>query len=66
MEANLYHAPHDNEPERIFFLEDRCIGCGLCAYHCPNKAIELVKVKNETPEMTPRDAFMRVEAERIH
>jgi electron transport complex protein RnfB len=66
MEANLYHAPHDNEPERIIFFEDRCIGCGLCVYHCPSKAIELVKVKNETPEITPRDAFMRVEAERIH
>jgi len=66
MNANVYHAPHDKEPERIFFLEERCIGCGLCAYHCPNDAIRLVKVKNEFPEMTPRDAFTRVEAERVH
>lgn len=66
MEANAYHAPHDNEPERILFFEERCIGCGLCAYHCPNNAIKLVKVNNEIPEMTPRDAFQRVEAERIH
>jgi len=66
MEANVYHAPHNNEPERILFLEERCIGCGLCAYHCPNAAIKLIKVKDEIPEMTPRDAFVRVEAERIH
>ena len=25
-----------------------------------------VKVEDEIPEMTPRDAFIRVEAERIH
>ena len=66
MEAHVYHAPHDNEPERILFLEERCIGCGLCAYHCPNDAIKLVKVKDKVPEMTPREAIMRVEAERVH
>jgi len=66
LEAQVYHAPHDNESERILFLEERCIGCGLCAYHCPNDAIKLVKVKDEIPEKTPREAFMRIEAERIH
>jgi Pyruvate/2-oxoacid:ferredoxin oxidoreductase delta subunit len=66
MEAHLYHGSHDKESERILFLEERCIGCGLCAHHCPNEALKLVKVKDEIPEMTPRDAFIRVEAERIH
>jgi pentatricopeptide repeat protein len=66
MKANMYHAPHDNEIERILFIRERCIGCGLCAYHCPTSAIKLVKVRDEKPEMTPREAFMRVEAERIH
>ena len=60
MEANVYHASHDNGPERILFLEERCIGCGLCAYHCPNDAIKLVKIKDQVPEKTPREAFMRV------
>jgi electron transport complex protein RnfB len=66
MKANVYHAPHDNEAERILFLEERCIGCGLCAYHCPKSAIKLVKVKNHVPEVTPREAMMRVESERVH
>jgi NAD-dependent dihydropyrimidine dehydrogenase PreA subunit len=66
MEANLYHGSHDKESERILFLEERCIGCGLCVHHCPNDALKLIKVKDEVPEMTLRDAFIRVEAERVH
>lgn len=64
--ANVFHAAHDNEPEKIIFLEERCIGCGLCAYHCPNDATKLVKTMDKIPEKTRRDAFMRFEAERIH
>jgi len=26
---------------RLFFASDRCTGCGLCAGHCPNRAIEM-------------------------
>lgn len=66
LKANVYHAPHDKEPERILLLEQRCIGCGLCAYNCPNDAIKLVKIRDEVPEMTPKEAFTRVEAERVH
>jgi ferredoxin len=66
VKANKYHPEHDEQPERILLFEERCIGCGLCAYHCPKGAIKLVKVKDQVPEMTPREAFVRVEAERVH
>jgi len=64
--ANIYHAEHDNYPEKIVFLKDRCVGCGLCAYHCSNGAIRLVKVGDQVPEKTPKEMWTRVEAERIH
>lgn len=61
-----YHWPHDDEPERIGFIEERCVGCGLCSYHCSADAITLIKVRNEVPEAGPREAMLRVESERIH
>ena len=26
---------------KLFFASDRCTGCGLCAEHCPNQAIQM-------------------------
>jgi len=61
-----FHWEHDDEPERIGFIEERCVGCGLCSYHCPASAITLVKMRNELPEESAREAWMRVERERVH
>ena len=30
------------EKEEIAFMSDRCFGCGLCAYNCPQVAIKLI------------------------
>jgi ferredoxin len=30
------------EREEIKFMNDRCFGCGLCAYNCPQEAIKLI------------------------
>lgn len=37
---------------RIQVTESECIGCGLCAAHCPEDAIEMVKVRDELPAET--------------
>jgi Pyruvate/2-oxoacid:ferredoxin oxidoreductase delta subunit len=64
--ANQRHGAHDKEPARIITFAERCVGCGLCAYHCPKKAIRLVKIRDETPEPTPVEAWQKVEAQRVH
>ena len=33
------------ENEEIKFNNDKCFGCGLCAYNCPQKAIKLIRHK---------------------
>ena len=68
LQAIYHHYPHSENlsDERIMILEERCIGCGICAHKCPHDAIKLVRVREEIPEKTGREAIMRIETERIH
>ncbi len=68
LQALYRHYPHseDLSDDRIMILEERCIGCGICAHKCPHDAIKLVRVREEIPEKTGREAMMRIETERIH
>jgi Pyruvate/2-oxoacid:ferredoxin oxidoreductase delta subunit len=67
-QALYRHYPHteDLSDDMIMVLEERCIGCGVCAHKCPHDAITLVRVREEIPEKSGRDALMRYVAEKIH
>lgn len=68
LQALYRHYPHteDLSDDMILVLEERCIGCGVCAHKCPHDAITLVRVREEIPEKSGRDALMRFASEKIH
>ncbi len=67
-QALFHHYPHNEDlsDDMIMILEERCVGCGICAHQCPHDAITLVRVREEIPVKRGREAAMKFEAERIH
>jgi ferredoxin len=51
--------------DKMFLLQDRCIGCGVCVAQCEFEALKLYRVDDNVPEKTPRDAVKRHVAERM-
>jgi len=48
MGAIFHHFPSEENKsdEHMFLHQEYCLGCGVCSANCPNKAITLIKVKD--------------------
>ena len=48
----IYHkfpVKSDSSDEQMVLREEMCIGCGVCAINCSDKAIKMVKVRDNVP-----------------
>ncbi|TFF87235.1 MAG: 4Fe-4S dicluster domain-containing protein [Promethearchaeota archaeon] len=68
MDAMWHHWPHNKElsDEFIAIKDNRCIGCGLCAHHCPTNAIKMIKVYDDKPVNDLLGVFKKMEETKNH
>lgn len=68
MKALWHHWPHkeDLSDDLILLKESRCIGCGLCAHHCPNNAIQMKKLYNDIPADNLASILQKADSNRLH
>ncbi|MFX0134381.1 MAG: ATP-binding protein [Candidatus Hodarchaeota archaeon] len=68
MEALFRYYPRNEnlDDDHIQLVEESCIGCGLCSYHCKNGAITLKKVKNQIPLKDFAELIEQSERDRVY
>ncbi len=68
MKALWHHWPHKEDLSDDFLIlkEPRCIGCGLCAHHCPNNAIQMKKLYNDIPADNLASVLRKADSNRLH
>ncbi|NHJ26111.1 MAG: 4Fe-4S dicluster domain-containing protein [Candidatus Lokiarchaeota archaeon] len=49
----------DSEDQRISINIDRCIGCGVCAFNCPEGALSMIKKFDKIPVENMIDALTK-------
>ena len=50
--------------EDLNFIEESCVGCGVCEVNCPVDAITMEKIREEVPAKNPYEAWKNVEKTR--
>ena len=68
MSAIWHHWPHadDLSDDFIAIKEHRCIGCGLCAHHCPTNSISMKKIYHDIPADSLVGVLQEAESKKLH
>jgi Pyruvate/2-oxoacid:ferredoxin oxidoreductase delta subunit len=55
----------DGSDSKMLLHASQCVGCGLCASHCPEDAIQMIKIRDYLPAKTLREMNERYLQEKV-